>query len=58
MNQGAWYSSQHNMQAIIGKKLSLSYAGRPSSAAPAVGNVALHIKELHAFLDEAFESGV
>ena len=56
MNQGAWYSSQHNMQAILSNNLSLSYAGRPSSAAPAVGNVALHIKELHAFLDEAFSS--
>jgi len=57
MNQGAWYSSQHNMQAILGGKLSLSYAGRPNSAAPAVGNVALHIKQLHAFLDEAFSTG-
>jgi 2-oxoglutarate dehydrogenase E1 component len=53
MNQGAWYSTQHNMEAISGR-LSLSYVGRPSSAAPAVGNVALHIQQLNAFLDEAF----
>jgi len=56
-NQGAWYSSQHNMRALTGDNLSLSYAGRPNSAAPAVGNVVLHIKQLHAFLDKAFATG-
>ena len=56
-NQGAWYSSQHNMRTLTGDKLSLSYVGRPNSAAPAVGNVVLHIKQLHDFLDKAFSTG-
>ncbi len=55
INQGAWYSSRHNMEAILGDRHTLVYAGRPHSAAPAVGNVALHIKELHDLLDDAFK---
>ncbi len=45
MNQGAWYSSQHHMRDAIGRQNYLEYAGRPSLAAPAVGYMALHIKQ-------------
>ncbi len=53
MNQGAWYSSQHRMRAAIGKKYKLKYAGRPRSAAPAVGLYSLHTEQLKKLLDDA-----
>jgi 2-oxoglutarate dehydrogenase E1 component len=52
-NQGAWYSSQHHIRGILRPQLELMYAGRPYSAAPAVGRVSLHIKQLHDLLAEA-----
>ncbi|GMR16080.1 MAG: 2-oxoglutarate dehydrogenase E1 component [Gammaproteobacteria bacterium] len=54
MNQGAWYSSQHHMRRAIGKNEHyLEYVGRPMLAAPAVGNMALHKKQLQDLLNEA-----
>ena len=44
-NQGAWYSSRHNFEACVQKGQSLFYAGRPGSAAPAVGDMARHIEQ-------------
>jgi 2-oxoglutarate dehydrogenase E1 component len=52
-NQGAWYTSQHNVRAILKQGAYLEYAGRRASAAPAVGYAPLHIKQLHYLLDEA-----
>ncbi len=52
-NQGAWYSSQHHMRALIGNEHHLEYAGRPTSAAPAVGYALLHIKQQHRLVDDA-----
>ncbi len=52
-NQGAWYSIQHNIREVLGEQAKLRYAGRPPSAAPAVGYPLLHIKQLCAFLEEA-----
>jgi 2-oxoglutarate dehydrogenase E1 component len=52
-NQGAWFSSQHHMRALLRDGLYLQYAGRPISAAPAVGHMSLHIQQLHALLGEA-----
>jgi len=52
-NQGAWYSSQHHMRALIGKDHCLEYAGRPTSAAPAVGYASLHIKQQQGLVAEA-----
>ena len=54
MNQGAWYSSQHHMRAAIGKQNYLHYAGRPLLAAPAVGYLSLHKKQLQQLVDDAF----
>ncbi|MCL4118323.1 UNVERIFIED_CONTAM: hypothetical protein GTU68_008580 [Idotea baltica] len=57
MNQGAWYCSQHHMQRIItahDEKLALTYAGRHSSAAPAGGYAALHVKEQEQLVLDAF----
>ncbi|GMQ92376.1 MAG: 2-oxoglutarate dehydrogenase E1 component [Gammaproteobacteria bacterium] len=52
-NQGAWYTSQHNVRALLKESAYLEYAGRPASAAPAAGYAPLHIKQLHYLLDEA-----
>jgi len=52
-NQGAWYASQHHMRASIGDDFYLEYAGRPLSAAPAVGYNSLHKEQLADLLDKA-----
>ncbi len=52
-NQGAWYTSQHNVRALLGKGRYLGYAGRELSAAPAAGSAALHVQQLHALVDDA-----
>ena len=48
-NQGAWYCSQHHMQRVIAAHgntgLTLEYAGRPASAAPACGYMSMHLEE-------------
>ncbi len=44
-NMGAWYPSQHHMKKVINRdrpSFQLEYAGRPGSAAPAGGYMALH----------------
>lgn len=54
MNQGAWYSSQHHVRRAIGHNdRYLEYAGRPLLAAPAVGYMSLHKKQLQDLLNEA-----
>ncbi len=55
-NQGAWYTSQHHMRAEIGDNNYLEYAGRPLSAATAVGNNSLHKQQLRDLLDTALGS--
>lgn len=52
-NQGAWYASQHHMRASIGDDFYLEYAGRPLSAAPAVGYTSLHNEQLQELLNTA-----
>jgi len=52
-NQGAWYATEHNLREAIGDA-PLIYAGRPASAAPAVGYPLLHIKQLCDLVEEAF----
>ena len=41
-NQGGWYQIRHRLQAGLGAKIELLYAGRPGAAAPATGISALH----------------
>ena len=53
MNQGAWYSSQHHMRRAIGTEHYLYYAGRPLMAAPAVGHLSLHKKQLNKLVADA-----
>ena len=57
-NQGAWYNSQHRLRRVIdliNKELPLHFAGRKSSASPAAGYMALHIKEQQELLAEALD---
>jgi 2-oxoglutarate dehydrogenase E1 component len=41
-NQGGWYQIRHRLQAKLGAKQELLYAGRAGAAAPATGISALH----------------
>lgn len=55
-NQGAWYQIRHRLEAAAGER-ALSFAGRPSSASPAVGYMSKHNAQLKAFLDAAMTLG-
>ena len=52
-NQGAWYQSRHHFIDNIDAGISLSYAGRVASAAPAVGNYKTHLNEQKAVIQNA-----
>ena len=51
-NQGAWFSIQHNLEALKGQK-DLVYAGREASAAPAVGYFSLHEEQQQGLVKSA-----
>ncbi|MCZ7564104.1 MAG: 2-oxoglutarate dehydrogenase E1 component [Burkholderiales bacterium] len=50
-NQGAWYQSQHYLVENIRTDQRLHYAGRPSSASPAVGYTAKHNEQQKKLVD-------
>jgi 2-oxoglutarate dehydrogenase E1 component len=52
-NQGAWYCSSHHMQAALAPHQTLSYAGRDSSASPAVGYHSLHVEQQNKLVADA-----
>jgi 2-oxoglutarate dehydrogenase E1 component len=52
-NQGAWYSSQHNMVDCLASGQKLVYVGRGMFAAPAVGYYLMHNQQQKALVDEA-----
>jgi 2-oxoglutarate dehydrogenase E1 component len=52
-NQGAWYQIRHRLEKCTSAKQTLLFAGRPSSASPAVGYMSKHLAQLKAFIDEA-----
>lgn len=52
-NQGAWYQIHHHLQACCGDTLGLRYAGRATSASPAVGYHAVHLEQQKALVQEA-----
>lgn len=52
-NQGAWYQIRHRLEGLLSSKQQLSFAGRPSSASPAVGYMSKHVAQLKAFVEEA-----
>lgn len=53
-NQGAWFFVQHQLRENMTEGQRLGYAGRPASAAPAVGYAHLHQEQLKALLTAAF----
>jgi len=56
-NQGAWYCTKHNIEACVGEKQVLYYAGRPSAASPAVGQHAVHLHEQETLVNLALHRG-
>jgi 2-oxoglutarate dehydrogenase E1 component len=52
-NQGAWFITRHRLQKCLTPDQTLSYAGRPSSAAPAAGYAALHKKQQEELIQQA-----
>nr|WP_225561951.1 2-oxoglutarate dehydrogenase E1 component [Rhodanobacter sp. DHB23] len=58
MNQGAWFQIRHHLQACVGTKQSLSYAGRARSAAPAAGHLNDHVAEQAALVEQALVAPV
>lgn len=57
MNQGAWYCSQHHMRRSLAahpnKALTLRYAGREASAAPACGYMSTHAQQQQQLVNDA-----
>ena len=52
-NQGAWQYIWPTLRDSKQNKQTLSYAGRPASASPAVGNYKIHIQQLQSLIDTA-----
>jgi 2-oxoglutarate dehydrogenase E1 component len=53
-NQGAWYRLRAYFRADISPKAVLAYAGRPVSAAPAVGYMSKHLSRQQQLVADAF----
>lgn len=53
-NQGAWYQTRHYFAENLRENQGLFYAGRPSSASPAVGYYAKHQEQQKALVAAAF----
>ena len=53
-NQGPWFQIQHNIFESMETGQRLAYAGRPASAAPAVGYADKHVAQQKELLDTAF----
>jgi 2-oxoglutarate dehydrogenase E1 component len=56
-NQGAWSAMQPCLNALLAKGQTLEYAGRASSASPAVGYHSVHEKEQTALVSQALSRG-
>ncbi|WP_295448089.1 2-oxoglutarate dehydrogenase E1 component [uncultured Thiodictyon sp.] len=52
-NQGAWDQIKHRLYELLPADKQLQYAGRPASAAPAVGHRAAHVEQHEHLIDEA-----
>jgi 2-oxoglutarate dehydrogenase E1 component len=53
-NQGAWFYAQHHIGEVLREGQSLSYAGRPASASPAVGYYDKHYAQQKDLIAAAF----
>lgn len=52
-NQGAWYNSGHHFSDNLPSSIQVTYAGRKSSASPAVGSFHVHIEQQKAVVQSA-----
>ena len=52
-NQGAWYSTRHKLDEVIGDENKLIYTGRKALSAPAVGYARLHVEQQKALVNSA-----
>ncbi|MBX9705683.1 MAG: 2-oxoglutarate dehydrogenase E1 component, partial [Gammaproteobacteria bacterium] len=52
-NQGAWYSTKHNLEEALTAQQKLHYVGRPELAAPACGYLNTFTKEQEKLVNEA-----
>ncbi|MGX2041555.1 2-oxoglutarate dehydrogenase E1 component [Methylocaldum sp. MU1018] len=52
-NQGAWHQIKHRFLSLLEKDIVLSYAGRPMSAAPAVGQFHRHLEQQKKVVEDA-----
>ncbi len=52
-NQGAWYQIRHRIEELSTAKQKVTFAGRPSSASPAVGYMSKHIAQLKDLINDA-----
>lgn len=52
-NQGAWFQIRHRLERCINTEQKLRFAGRPSSASPAVGYMSKHVAQLKTLVDDA-----
>jgi 2-oxoglutarate dehydrogenase E1 component len=52
-NQGSWYETRHYFVENMREDQKLFYAGRPSSASPAVGYAAKHLEQQKALVEQA-----
>ena len=57
-NQGAWHRIQHYLMRNMSADHTLSYAGRPSSASPAVGYLAKHNEQQKELVNAALSWAV
>jgi len=57
-NQGAWHRIQHYILRNMRPDQRLSYAGRPSSASPAVGYLAKHNEQQRAVVEAALTASM
>jgi 2-oxoglutarate dehydrogenase E1 component len=52
-NQGAWHQIKHRFLSLLEKDIVLGYAGRPMSAAPAVGQFHRHLEQQKQIVENA-----
>jgi 2-oxoglutarate dehydrogenase E1 component len=52
-NQGAWHQIKHRFLGLLEGDVALRYAGRPMSAAPAVGHFKSHIEQHKKVIEDA-----
>lgn len=52
-NQGAWHQIKHRFLSLLEKDISLGYAGRLMSAAPAVGQFHRHLEQQKQVVEDA-----